>query len=425
MRKQRNALKAGIFIVTATALAFAVAVWIRGLAGFVEKMQLRTVTFELRDDLAGLNVGDDVRIGGFKVGDVRRIEIVARDDPRLQGRVSAGEPALILVTFALPQRFELRDGAEVGIQTTVTEKTCLNISRLGTGQALAADLALVGQPSPLAQVMADLRQISPMVRHTLADIHTRTLPGINQILADVQTQTVPAINQTVAAYKTTAETGTTFLAELRGQLKPIIDRYHGVADSTRGMMDEIRSLFGDTGDDFRGTVANLNATTGTLKQRLPGLLEQADEVLAAVQSAVEGATEAMDDIRQTAANTRDLSGSARSIVVGNKGRMDSMIKSLNLTATNLEMGSSEIRSRPWRLLYSPKRGEVANLALFDAAREFARGAGELNDAAQALRDAVKAPEADAGKLEQLRTHLEQTFIRFGEMEQKLWESVKD
>ena len=260
-----------------------------------------------------------------------------------------------------------------------------------------SETVLVGQPSALGQVMADLKAMSPMIRATVADIHTKTVPGVNLILSDVHTQTIPTVNRTVVAYKATADTGTDFLVELRSYLKPVIDRYYGVADSTSGMMDEVRAVFGDTKADFRGTMSNLNAATGTVKDRLPGLLHQVDGVLGGVQIAVKGATEALEDVKGTLANTKDMTGSAKAIVVGNKGRMDSMIKSLNLTAKNLELGSSEIRSRPWRLLYSPKKGEVANLALFDAAREFAKGAGEMNDAAQALRDAVKAAETDPAK----------------------------
>lgn len=425
MVKQRNALKAGIFIVVSMALVFAVVVGIRGIAGLTEELQLRTVTFELRDDLAGLNVGDDVRIGGFKVGDVRKIQIIGMNDERVKGRGKHDDQAMILVTFGLPKRFELREGAEIGIQTTVTEKTCLNISKLGLGTPLPAEVALVGQPSALGQVMADLKQMSPMIRATVADIHTKTVPGVNQILADVQTQTIPTVNRTVVAYKATADAGTDFLVELRASFKPVIDRYYAVAGSTKGMMEEVRAMFGDTKLDFRGTMANLNSATGTLKDRLPGLLQQVDGVLGDGQLAIKGAAEAMEDIKGTAANAKHLTGTAKVLLAGNKAKMDGMIKALNLTANNLELGSAEIRSRPWRLLYSPKKGEVSNLALFDAAREFAKGAGELNDAAQALRDAVNAQEDDPAKLEKLKTQLEQSFGRFGEMEQKLWESVKE
>ena len=53
----------------------AVTVAIRGLAGLTTPTDLRSVRFELSDDVGGLRVGDDVRVGGFKVGEVHSITL--------------------------------------------------------------------------------------------------------------------------------------------------------------------------------------------------------------------------------------------------------------------------------------------------------------------------------------------------------------
>jgi hypothetical protein len=83
-----------------------------------------------------------------------------------------------------------------------------------------------------------------------------------------------------------------------------------------------------------------------------------------------------------------------------------------------------VRRSPWRLLYKPAPGEMANLNLYDAARQFAEGAGDLNDAAVSLRDVLKDPDAKPEHVQKLMDRLDASFSEFQTVEQKLWTSVK-
>jgi len=421
MNHQRNSLKAGIFISVSILLIFAVVVSIRGLGHFIEPRQQRTVHFALKDDVGGLRIGDDVRVGGFKVGEVRDIAVVP--------------PDRIVVRFTMPRRFELRDKYVISIQSTVTGQSWLNFESLGepTGAMVPADQPLTGQAGAMNRVISGLAGIvtelhdktMPAVTQAALDLQTRAVPGMNQIIEDVRQQTIPQVHQTVASYKAAADTATAFISELRGYVAPVVERYYAVADSAKAMMDEVRSLFGDTKSDFRTTVANLSAATGTVKQSLPEIMQRVSDVLVKVDGAVTSAGEAMEDVKQTAENARDITASARSLVVGNKSKLDSMIASLKTTGDNLKAASAEIRRSPWRLLYKPSPGELANLNLYDSARQFAEGATGLNDAAQALRDALQDRQADAQHIQRLLDRLVKSFENFVAVEEKLWEQVKD
>jgi hypothetical protein len=101
-----------------------------------------------------------------------------------------------------------------------------------------------------------------------------------------------------------------------------------------------------------------------------------------------------------------------------------MIASLKTTGDNLKYASSEVRRSPWRLLYKPGAGEVANLNLYDSTRQFAEGAGQLNDAAVALRDALKDPDVDQAQVQKLVEKLDKSFAGFQDVEQQLWQQVK-
>ena len=75
MAKQRNALRAGVFMVVSLALIIFVIVTISGAGKFTQSFTTYPIAFDLKADVGGLRAGDDVRIGGVKVGDVRDIQI--------------------------------------------------------------------------------------------------------------------------------------------------------------------------------------------------------------------------------------------------------------------------------------------------------------------------------------------------------------
>ena len=421
MAKQRNALKAGIFILISIVLIFTIAVSIRGLSQLLEPKQDRFVEFSLKDDVGGLRVGDDVRIGGYKVGEVKDIEVVL--------------PDRIHITFSIPRRFVLHEGYRVAIQGTVTGQSWLNFESLGdTSLAVVKpELPLSGRPGAMTAVVSGLASIvnqfdtqtMPTIDAALVELRTKAVPGISQIVEDVRTKTVPEATQTVASYRTTAETATGVLTEVRSYLKPVIDRYYAVADSAKGMMDEVRAIFGDTKADIRTTMANISSATGTVKEKLPVIMDRIDGVLQKADTAVAGAGQAMVDVKKTVENVRDITDAARSVMVSNKGKMDGIIAALKVTGDNLKGASAEVRRSPWRLLYKPEANEMANLNLYDTARQFADGANNLNDAARALRDALKDTSVDPQRLQQLMDKVDKSFENFNGVEKKLWEQVRE
>src|SRR5689334_4086731 len=182
MNKKRNALRAGIFIILSIVLAITIIIGIKGLDRLLDPVDKRYARFTLQDDLGGLRVGDDVRIGGFKVGQVREIEVVPPSDPRLAKSSATTKPIdqpQILVTFAVPKKYEIKEGARVGIQGTVTGASWLNFDSLGTGQDIPREVALVGRPSGISSFMASLGDVSPRINNIINQIDQTTIPTVN------------------------------------------------------------------------------------------------------------------------------------------------------------------------------------------------------------------------------------------------------
>jgi ABC-type transporter Mla subunit MlaD len=391
MKKDRNAFKAGLFIVVAIILAVAIVVSIKGV-GLAESRDTRAVAFKFSDDLGGLRVGDDVRVGGHKVGVIRSIEPVGLDgtEPRL------------LVTFTVPTKYRFRSDAVIGVQTTLTGSSALNITDLGRGTMLADNQVLDGTPDPKSSALASLGDAAPIVK---------------AILRDVQDKTLPKANAAIDSFKHTGDASTELVQNVKGKVDPIVSKYEQVTDKTGAMMDSITGMVGPSQTDFKGTMANLNKITGDVKEKLPAMLTK-------LEGSVDGANKALADVQQTMANAKELSGSLKAVIGKNQGKLEGIIASVKAAGDNLKMASAEIRRSPWRLLYKPEAGEMANLNLYDSARQFAEGANDLNDASQALRDALNSKTADAQEVQRLVNRLEKSFGQFREVEGKLWSSVK-
>ncbi len=378
MDKQRNAFKAGLFILGSIGLMIAVIVGIEGLGSLFEPVQHRAVTFTLTDNLSGLSKGDDVRVGGVKVGKVTRIEYVPED---------SGKPMLI-VHFQIPKKYALRRDANIVIESSVTGAADLNIASLGSGQELADEVAIVGKAG-----------------------------GIGALLAKA--------DETIMAFKDTSLAATAMVKRIDDRIDPVIEKYNALATRGTEMMTSLRDMIGQSTTDFKGTMANLNASTTSIKEKLPGILDDARAVLVKLQGTIDSATIAMEDIKKTVANTRDLTGDVKSIIASNRTKFDAIITGLKASSDNIKHATVELRRSPWRLLYKPSPGEVDNLLLFDSAREFADGANDLNDAVQALKDAVNAGDVPREQLQKKIDLLNHSFEKFTGVEQKLWKSVKE
>jgi ABC-type transporter Mla subunit MlaD len=378
-------------------LIISVIVAIKGVGRLIEPQQVRTATFTLADDIGGLRVGDDVRVGGLKVGIVKSLGI------ERQTEGGAGQQPRILVTFDLPERIQLREGARIGVQNTVTGTSWLNFDNLGTGAPIAEDVPLVGRAGSMTQILNTVQELGPELKQIARDVRTITLPKVN----------------------TTADNAAGLLGDARADLKPAIERYHAAMTRLTEALTHLRDILGDGKGDIRTTIANLKDTTGTLKETLPPVMNKLDSALAKVNTSLDTAQVALKDLTHTMENAKNVSADVRSILTRNKSRIDELAQSAKEAGDNLKFATAEIRRSPWRLLYKPRPGEVANLNLFDAARDFAEGANDMSDAATALRDALKDPKADPQHIQKLVDELDKSFGNFRTVEDALWNRVKD
>ncbi|MFN4241706.1 MAG: MlaD family protein [Tepidisphaerales bacterium] len=411
MAGQGNALRAGVFIVAAAVVSLALVIVVSGPERFAAKTEYVGV-FRIEDDLQGVRAGDEVRLGGLRVGTVKRVDVDVQKDP-----------AEVRVTFAIPARYQLRQGATMSVGGLIGS-AWLNIDALGTGGVLPPGGALLGGPSALTR----LGLMAPKIEQALTDVRTRTLPLIEQTIQDYRQLAVDAREKSLPQVAAAADHARQLLEELRGQIKPVLDRYYAVADSARTAMDNIGALVGPSGGptntDFQQTLSNLNKATATLRDELPEItarvrtaLDQANERLSKLQDVA-------DDLKVTMANAKDLSAELRSVLIDNRAKIDRTLTSVEESARNARMFTAEILRRPSRLLWRDDPQTQMNLQVYHSAREFATGAQELNDAVSALRNALRDPRLSADEFQRRLQQLDESFRRFSDVEDKLYRAVR-
>lgn len=411
MAGQGNALRSGVFIVAAAIISLAVVIVVSGPERFAAKTEY-VVLFRIEDDLQGIRAGDEVRLGGLRVGTVKKVEVDAAKDP-----------AEIRVIVALPAKYVLKQGATVSVGGLIGS-AWLNIDALGTGGILPPGGILTGGPSALTR----LGLMAPKIEAALEDVRTKTLPLVDQAINEYRLLAADARQKSLPEVAAAAENARKLLEEARAQITPIIDRYFGTADAAKTALDNIAALVGPKGGqtnvDFQQTLSNLNQTTATLRDEVP-------EITARVKTALDQANERLanfkaisDDLKVVMANTKDISAEVRSVLLDNRAKIDRTLTSVEETARNARMFTAEILRRPSRLLWKDDPKTQGNLTVYHSAREFATGAQELNDAAASLRDALRDPRISEDELRRRVQLLEATFDRFNQVEDRLYRSIQ-
>jgi ABC-type transporter Mla subunit MlaD len=394
MAKQRNAVRAGIFMLVSVALVLFVIIAISGASRFTQSFVTYPVAFTLKDNVGGLQPGDDVRIGGLKVGSVESIQLRTIKSP------TGEDTPRVIVYIDLPSRYHIATDADIHVEVGITGPPSVNIDSFGAGPLATSSDYLTGQPDALAILVANLKIASGKLNSDLDRFGSA---------ADSITATGTAASST--------------LLDVKARVPLAVERYHALVNSAVGMLDTVKQFLGPSSSDFHDTLANLHKISGNVKDKLPPILDKFDLLLTKTNGALDHANGALVDVQKVASNLRDATGTLRSVLVDNQSRLNGIIASLKETGDNLKYASMEIRHSPWRLLYQPKEGEVTNLNTYDSIRQFAQGADNLDDASQALRDILKDPNADPAQVKKLINNLNDSFAKFQQVQSTLWKQI--
>jgi len=381
-KKSTNELTAGIFVVAALAAGVAVVIWLGGASLF---RSINEVAFYVPQDSGsmGLAVGSFIRVNDADIGQLTEI----RYDPGSQRTLYIGQvdPAVRLYSDG---RARVESGF-IGTPSVVI----LDAGSAEKPQVSAAnplELSSGGLTASLNNISAEL---DPARREAL-------LAKLHEIINRIKdaTGTVARIADQVA------------LESNRDQIDSLLAKLHR-------SMDDLNAMTSDARPKVKDTLTAVQETAESIR-------EYSKKDLAEIFEQVRDAT---TDIGKIAADFAVVSDQAKEIILVNRERVDEIIDNMSQTSASLKSASKEIRRNPWRLLYRPKPGEFESQNIYDAARSFASGAEQLDQALMKLSGLSKAhPEglpAGDPQVKAIREHLAESFDRFRRVEDALWEEM--
>ena len=391
MNPSKYAFQARLFILLSLAAAiFLIArVAERGTPGDATAY---TAVFASGEDIAGLNVGNEVRLLGVKVGIVESIEVIAPTTPEQEAEVHVG--------FTVGKGIELREtNNNVELQTAVTGGAWLNILSVGTGQTLAEGDKVDARTSNLLAMVQDVRNELEI-----------TLASVREDLDLVSTELV----QTADSIETAANDADKLINKLDQEIDPVLKDIDTFLTESTGVMTDVRSVFGDSGEDIRTTLAKLSSLSTSLDEKIPGTIDQIAAFVTKAETSIEGVDTLVTELTGTATE-------ARTMLADNRPDIDRTIESARRSVDELEGLVDDLRANPSRLIWPPDEKDQRNMDLYATARSYAKAAEDLESAAAALSKADVDGEDDPIKLQALRQQLLQQFEYFDKLQAEVWE----
>jgi len=263
----------------------------------------------------------------------------------------------------------------------------------------------------LLKTMTNLSDISASIRNELdpkqekvllAKLHL-TLDHINAITGELQTQMDPKAR-----------------TALLGKLQLAMDAVNDSLENVNGMLSENRQT-------IQTTLANVKETSQTLNTGIAkAIADELDDanpqsLLAKIHGSLDRMGHSLEDLNRITASTSE-------VVTLNKDSLNKILTNFKETSDHMKAATKDLRRNPWRLLYRPSLAETKELNIFDAARSFAEAATRLDDATVRLKGLLESREgkiaADDPKLVEIRAELQETFEKFTQAEEALWQNLK-
>lgn len=405
--RQRNNVKAGLFVTITLILGMAVIVVLGDVFSALSRGEDRyIVSFDVRTGVAGLKEGSDVRIGGVKQG---RVVNVDAEPPH-------GQPLNIIeVEFDLNNRIKLFKGAIVSVVAPlIGADAWLEIPDVGEpSQGAPEGNRIVGQSAP------------PLLTGLLG-------PGKAEMLDRMFSDG----RDTLANARVFSEWLPTLPEEYRNRVVPILDGTNRVVGDAGAVMSDVRenkwpgwSQSVDQfmanavklSDDLNGLIAENRPKINTIVTDVEGVtnrlrtetMDKFDKLVDSGQSALDSANAALNDFRGDYADWATSLGEA--------------MASANLASQQLKLTTIEVRRSPWKLLYRPDVKEIEHELLYEATRSFAVAAADLKAASVSVQRIMDLNNSDSplsidqATAERLKKHLLDSLQRYETAQQQLTE----
>lgn len=397
----RNNLKAGIFTLVAVALGFATIVVLNGDAfrQLFGEYNRYTVRFSLLDGVGGLDTGSQIRVGGLSRGRVTEIGLAGVDQ-------DSSTPPEAIVKIEVEKDIRLWSNA-VAIRTVPV-----------LGGSSWINITTVGGPNEITAAPTDLNGKKAVELPVKGSGELRATPGdglLTTIVGPQNAVTTRQLLENTASFAKFLDTdlAASFdqevrpaLADARGLVADVRSDYgewrkelgltfdrvasaagrlDGAMATAEGTVEDARADLRLVGDMVRRNVARIDTAVANVEimtdDGVAITRRLRDDTLARVDEALDAGTEAIGDLAKVL-RTIDLE------VAASVPTIRAFLQDALIAAGEMKLATIEIRRSPWRILYQPQPGELANENLFAAARNFTIASSEVRSAAESLQSVL-------------------------------------
>jgi len=401
-----NSVRAGAFVLTAIALAAAVGFVLLRSDPFRKRNEFQ-VRFSLEDGVAGLAQGSDVQVGGLTRG--RVLEVTPSID------AETGNVQDILVHFEI----------DLGITF---------YSRTSPTNAPDDGVRVIRVASPLGNT-ASLNFISVGLPKLDGSDH-----AINVIKPD------STIDATSGSGLLASIVGAENAAQVGAILRNVANFSASLDEEGAPMLANARSVVGRVSTDYETWRKNISGALENADQslvRMNGYLAPKAQVEVFLDDAVgvaEAAKDVMVEARDTAmpkvekildtaiasANSLEQTlGEVQAEFTAQVPTIRGFLFNAREAATQLKLGTLEVRRNPWRIFSKPGPDAIANENLYQAAADFAMATSDLNVATESLRAVITDDRTrftqDAAFRKQVEDQVLRSVDRFEQARLKLGE----
>jgi len=417
--KQRNNVRAGVFVTLTLVLAGAILVTLSGTWKNISRATNRyTVIYPLDAGVPNLRPGAEVRVGGVALGEVTDVE------PFFAGTDNL---ANIRVHFNIDRRVKLYADAQIYVRSPlIGADAWLEIPSLGSSdEGMPRDALIYGAETGGLMDSFMGPEAADSVRTVIANVETFSgflaeieqtydrdfapaLTSVRSTIEDVQGMVGEVRQDRWANWLASVDRTAAWLDGFTGQLDAALAEGHGMLTDTRAAISENRPAIDQI-------VTNVQVSTDETREFL---LRLNDEITPKVEAFLARATEGVDSAAGVLARIeQDYEGWGVDL--------GETLASASLAGQQLKLATIEIRRSPWKLLYRPTADELEHELLYEAARSFALAVADLKSAARTTQSLLdrhsEALDADPIARQRLITGLIDSLSRYETAQTRLFE----
>jgi len=433
-KKQHNDVVVGLTVLAVLVLTIYIVVVLGDWQNLFRDKKKITIEQPYTIGLKGLSAGSPVLLGGAKIGQITETDIVYDKE---------ADQVKVFFTLEIPEEYPLRQDCLLSpLSNVLGGQASLDIKSLGEKKEIIGDGEVVQEvkfETSIADAIESLKneldsQAAGSLLYNLKEQVDKENP--DSILASLVTTAINLRDTTNEINKQIEpnEEGRTLMFKVHEildkldtislrfrdqlELKPgedkatMMAKIHTALDALNSSLEQIDELIRENSPGITETIDSLKVSARKVEESLPGIIDDANEILATAKEAMGSA--------------RDALGKVEEILSVNRESIDRMVRNLDEVSVNLKMTSREVRLAPWKLLYQPGKDELQLQGVIDAASGFANGAERLDEATVRLKALLGSTgeEIDPKRIESILAELETSFERFQKAENKLWEELK-